>query len=167
VVIVTPQPLFTPGNDPVPIVQEAGRVPGPVSTGADNLAPTGIRPPDRPTRSQSLYRLRYPASQVRYVGTNNSEEMFGLGIDGGGRFFKNVGTVRIYQTARRHIEEGSLAAAFLCLVSWKESLLCGLFRNMPYRSFSFLFTQWFLYSSQDDTRPSLHLEPHTVVNKAS
>ena len=56
-----PRPLFTPGKDPVPIVQEAGWAPGPVWTGAENLAPTGIRSPDRPTRSQSLYRVRYPA----------------------------------------------------------------------------------------------------------
>jgi hypothetical protein len=27
----------------------------------ENLAPTGIRSPDRPARSQSLYRLSYPA----------------------------------------------------------------------------------------------------------
>ena len=49
---------FTPGKDPVPIVQEAGWVPGPVWTGAENLAPIGIRSPDRPARSTSLYRLR-------------------------------------------------------------------------------------------------------------
>ena len=30
---------FTPGKDPVPIVQEAGWDPGPVWTGAENLAP--------------------------------------------------------------------------------------------------------------------------------
>ena len=30
-VSVTPRPLFTPGKDPVPIVQEAGWAPGPVS----------------------------------------------------------------------------------------------------------------------------------------
>jgi hypothetical protein len=59
-VSVTPRPLFTPEKDPVPIVQEAGWVPGPVWTGAENLAPTGIRSPDRPSHSQSLYRLRYP-----------------------------------------------------------------------------------------------------------
>jgi len=29
-------------------------------TGAENLAPTGIRSPDRPARSESLYRLWYP-----------------------------------------------------------------------------------------------------------
>jgi hypothetical protein len=50
-----------PGKDPVPIVQEAGWAPGPVWTGAENLAPTGIRSPDRPPRSRSLYRLCYPA----------------------------------------------------------------------------------------------------------
>jgi len=42
-VSVTPRPLFTPGKDPVPIVHEAGWAPGPVWTGAENLAPTGTR----------------------------------------------------------------------------------------------------------------------------
>ena len=32
-----------PGKDPVPIVQEAGWAPGPVWTGAENLATAGIR----------------------------------------------------------------------------------------------------------------------------
>jgi len=64
VVSVTPRPLFTPGKDPVPIVQEAGWAPGPVWTGATNLAPTEIRSPDRPARSQSLYRLSYPAQNI-------------------------------------------------------------------------------------------------------
>ena len=54
-VSVTPRPLFTPGKDPVPIVQEAGWTPGPVWTGVENLAPARIRSPDRPVRSQSLY----------------------------------------------------------------------------------------------------------------
>ena len=49
---------FTPGKDPVPIVQEAGWAPGPVWTGAENLASTGIRSPDLLARSESLYRLR-------------------------------------------------------------------------------------------------------------
>jgi len=60
-VSVTPRPLFNSGKDPVPIVQEAGWAPGPVWTGAENLALAGIRSPDRPARSQSLYRLSYPA----------------------------------------------------------------------------------------------------------
>ena len=48
---------FTPKKAPLPIV---GWVPGRVWPGAGNLVPTGIRSPDRPARSQSLYRLRYP-----------------------------------------------------------------------------------------------------------
>jgi hypothetical protein len=51
-----PRPLFTPGKDPVPIVQEAGWAPG-----TESVAPTRIRSPDRPARSQSIYRLSYPA----------------------------------------------------------------------------------------------------------
>jgi hypothetical protein len=42
VVNVMPWPHFTPGKDPVPIVQEAGWTPGPVCTGTENLAPTRI-----------------------------------------------------------------------------------------------------------------------------
>ena len=53
-VSVTPRPLFTPGKDPVPIAQEAEWTPGKVWTCAENPAPTGIRSPDRPGRSQSL-----------------------------------------------------------------------------------------------------------------
>jgi hypothetical protein len=47
VVSTMPLPLY-PGKDPVPIVQEAGWAPGPVWTCEKNLAPTGIRSPDRP-----------------------------------------------------------------------------------------------------------------------
>ena len=57
----------TPGKDPVPIVQEAGWASGTVQTGAENLAPTGIRSPDRPARSQQLYRLSYPTRRCVYV----------------------------------------------------------------------------------------------------
>jgi len=41
VVSSTPRPHFTPGKDPVPILQEAGWTPG--SGRAENLVPTGIR----------------------------------------------------------------------------------------------------------------------------
>ena len=61
-VSVTPRPLFTPGRDPVPIVQEAGvgARAGPDRCGKSR-PPTEIRSPNRPARSRSLYRLRYPA----------------------------------------------------------------------------------------------------------
>ena len=57
VVSSTLQPHFTPGKDPVPILQEAGWAPGPFWMG-------GKSRPHRdsiPDRSQSLYRLSYPA----------------------------------------------------------------------------------------------------------
>jgi len=67
-VSITPRPLFSPRKDPVLIVQKAGWAPGPVWTGAENLASTGIRCPDRPSRSQSLYRLSYPVHNFLHIG---------------------------------------------------------------------------------------------------
>ena len=60
VVSSTPRPHFTPGKDPVPILQEAGWAPGPVWKGRKSH-PHRDSIPDRPARSQSLYRLSYPA----------------------------------------------------------------------------------------------------------
>ena len=54
----TPRPHFTPGKEPVPIVQEAGWAPGPVWTGEKSRPPRDSIP-DRPARSQLLYRLSY------------------------------------------------------------------------------------------------------------
>jgi hypothetical protein len=62
-VSVTPRPHFTHGKDPVPIVQEAGWAPGPVWTGAENLASTGIRFPDRPARSSVAIPTELPGPQ--------------------------------------------------------------------------------------------------------
>ena len=56
----TPRPHFTPGKDPVPIVQEAGWAPGPVWTDGKSR-PHRDSIPDRPARSQLLYRLSYRA----------------------------------------------------------------------------------------------------------
>jgi hypothetical protein len=55
---------FSPGKDPVPIVQKAEWAPGSVWTCAKNLAPTWIRSPDRPARSQSRYRQSSPAHRT-------------------------------------------------------------------------------------------------------
>ena len=51
----TPLPgCFIPWKDPEPIIWEAGWETGPVWTGAENLATTEIRSPDRPARSELL-----------------------------------------------------------------------------------------------------------------
>ena len=61
----TPRPgRFTPGKDPVPIVQETGWAPGSVWTGAVNLAPHRDSIPYYPARSESLYRLNYPGPSL-------------------------------------------------------------------------------------------------------
>jgi hypothetical protein len=51
----TPRPPYPLETESVTIVKEAGWVPGPVWTGAEYLAATGIQLPDRPARSESLY----------------------------------------------------------------------------------------------------------------
>ena len=53
-----------PGKESVSIVQEVGWALGPVWTFVENLAPTGIRTPDCPARSQLLYRLSYRAPRT-------------------------------------------------------------------------------------------------------
>ena len=60
VVSSTPRPHFTLGRDLVPILQEAGWAPGPAWMGGKSR-PHLDSIPDRPARSQSLYRLSYPA----------------------------------------------------------------------------------------------------------
>jgi len=60
VVSSMPRPHFTHGRDPVTILQEAGWAPGPVWTGGKSR-PHRDSIPERPARSQSLYRLCYPA----------------------------------------------------------------------------------------------------------
>ena len=58
-----PQPVWTLENKtkiPLPILQKAGWAPGPVWTGGKSR-PHRDSIPDRPARSQSLYRLSYPA----------------------------------------------------------------------------------------------------------
>jgi hypothetical protein len=73
VVSITPRPHFTPGKDPVPILQEAGLAPGPVWTGRKSR-PHRDSIPDRPARSQSLYRLSYTAHLVKRTVWNSAKD---------------------------------------------------------------------------------------------
>jgi hypothetical protein len=59
VVNTTPLPLY-PRERPGTHCIEAGWAPRAVWTGTENLAPTRIHSPDRPARSESLYRLNCP-----------------------------------------------------------------------------------------------------------
>jgi len=60
VVSSTARPHFTPGKDPVPILQDAGWAPGTIWAGGKSR-PNRDSIPDRPARRQSLYWLSYPA----------------------------------------------------------------------------------------------------------
>jgi len=76
VVSSTTRPHFTPGKDPVPISQKAGWAPGLVWTGGKSRSHRDLIP-DRPARSQSLYRLSYPAQN-----RNEYQEYFLMGKGG-------------------------------------------------------------------------------------
>jgi hypothetical protein len=70
VVKATPLPFYSRPRYPVRIVQEAWWNPGPAWTAEENLSYTWIRSPDRPTRSQLLYRIRFAihiCKQDKYV----------------------------------------------------------------------------------------------------
>ena len=72
----TPSPgRFTSGKDLVPIALEARWVPEPVWTGEENLVPTGIRSPERPVRSFSLYGLQHTGPHVLSSMTNSKYEI--------------------------------------------------------------------------------------------
>jgi hypothetical protein len=58
-VILTLPPIYPRGRDPVPTMQEAGRISRPVWMVPESLAPSGFDPPKHPARSESLYRLHY------------------------------------------------------------------------------------------------------------
>jgi hypothetical protein len=73
VVNATPRPVYPRERDPVPIVYQAGWAPVPVWTKAENLTPTGIRFPDAPARTESLYRLRCPGPRFRSRWKDNAE----------------------------------------------------------------------------------------------
>ena len=76
----TPRPHFTPGKDPVPILQDDGWAPGPVWTGGKSR-PHRDSIPDRPARSQSLYRLSYPDLPSASVRFQYSERIFVFDIE--------------------------------------------------------------------------------------
>ena len=58
--------LYPRERNSAPTVQEAGWAPEPVWTGAENLALTGIRSPERPTRSETILSLAVLISKQQF-----------------------------------------------------------------------------------------------------
>jgi hypothetical protein len=111
-------------------VQEAGWAPGPVWTGAENLAPTGIRSPDRPTRSSVATPTELPDPHAC-----NYRVFFEApcALDTGGSALKHGYTLAMIYT------NNFRGFNFMCVtVNYCESLLCVMM------SFLFTFTKIFL-----------------------
>jgi len=68
VVSSTPRPQFTPGKEPIPILQEAGWPQGRPGQAVESR-PCRDSIPDSPARSQSLHRLSYPAHIYTHTHT--------------------------------------------------------------------------------------------------
>jgi len=71
VVSSTPRPHFTPGRDPVPILQEVGWAPGPVWTGGKSH-PHRDSIPDRPARSSVDIPTELPGPHFHTSSKQNS-----------------------------------------------------------------------------------------------
>ena len=68
---------LSPGKTRYSLYRRLGMSKGPVWTGAENLAPTGIRSPDRPAPSESLYRLscRRPDKPLRISSGTQTQQL--------------------------------------------------------------------------------------------
>ena len=76
----TPRPYFTPGKDPVPIVQKVGWAPGPVWTGGKSR-PTGIRSPDRSALSSVAIPTELPGPPPSGLTGNGKALLFLTGFE--------------------------------------------------------------------------------------
>ena len=61
VVNATTWPLYSPEKTRYPLHRRLGEPQGPVCTVAESLSTTGIRSPDCPVCSESLYQISYPS----------------------------------------------------------------------------------------------------------
>ena len=95
----TPRPHFTPGKDPVPILQEAGWAPGPVWTGGKSR-PHRDSIPDRPARSSVAIptELQGPHTRGHTVGIMSNTLGHAFEII----YYTRCYTVGIMQNTRGH-----------------------------------------------------------------
>jgi hypothetical protein len=74
-VVSTTLLLLTTMKNPVYIVQEAGWVSGPVKMARKISPHSGIQSPDRPARSESLYRMSYRGCQLLLVMSRKNRKV--------------------------------------------------------------------------------------------
>jgi len=164
--------LFFPGKNPVPTIYEARWDAEPVWTGAENLAPTGIRSTDRPARSESLYRLRYPRSHMFVILVNQ----YGEEASTGKRISEEILTVlqeafnRSRQKSVRrtsgepHIPQGAVHRNILVTV---QQFVCPdiAIRRLPCDtgSLSTDFIEEYRDPSRFSARPDRPCDPHNLL----
>jgi len=110
VVSSTPQPHFTPGKDPVPILQKAGWAPGPVCTGGKSR-PHRDSIPDRAARSSVAIPTELPGTLL-----DNKNTKFKTSY-----IISNLTTVIC-----RFSEKWSLQ---FCALYWRSTLVCICLQN--------------------------------------
>ena len=149
-------PLYSRERDPVPIVQQALWAPGPVWTGAENFALTGIPSPDRPVRSESLYRLRYPGPHPLPVVLNDSAQWKPTLMNNGSvwciKLLYSAGTTctgnGIHNVTAEHRSASHqtepMRERSCCLNSERFSLMCGGFTE---KSHFFIYVVVFMIQS--------------------
>jgi hypothetical protein len=72
----TPRPLYSRERDLAPIVSRQGGPSRACLDGCGKSRPTGIPSPDRPARSESLYRLSYRGPRARVFDPFNNNNIF-------------------------------------------------------------------------------------------
>jgi hypothetical protein len=100
----TPRPLYPRERDPVSIVQEAGWAPGSVWTAAKNLAPTGIRSPDRQIRFFVIEDVLFLFIQLPYVDLLCVMATPWIAIRTSGRI-RGMGNQTVHRTAPNNARE--------------------------------------------------------------
>jgi len=116
VVSNTPRPHFTPRKDTVPILEKAGFAPGPVWTDGKSR-PHRDSFPDRPARSQSVYRLSYRA---HVLPSSNSKLLHVCNVFNNNNNGERTATVRDSTTLLRNagceLLAGCIRRDSFCLV---------------------------------------------------
>ena len=115
--LLTPFPgRFNPGKKSATISEGVRSAPERVWTGVGNLNQAGIRSPDHPGCTVSLYRLQRPLVQqkVTYVSKRRTVSIFRVIYpeDGGNRSLRNIGTRRQNYTVS-HIRRWNKNAVLL------------------------------------------------------
>jgi len=102
----------------------------------ENLAPTGIRSPDPPARSESLYRLSYPGPTTRRYPIKKSDCIKSKTETPKYKMYANRMHRIMVRRERQEMTKGGLESV-LCLISWSlsprhgASSGCGWRRRSP------------------------------------